>query len=486
MTDPGRRYFGVAPLQRFRLCKSRSNRTQTFDRPFPPKMPKPTAHTGALQSRPLKSVFHRHAKRQEYENAASMFYPEWLTSTPPGSEKFPERMPETPGGRHGFCARNQYGRIRAIQNAARKIPHNVMPEQAARLRRAGHEQIVIAFANFFEDLIDHNAVSNAHFGRNTDTFEFLFLLEQIHSEFRSRSEQSIDILLQAHQVRVNGRRFGHHVQQRDRCSYSGSQFTWQLDSLLDEFLSASAHKKTFQAFAFADRHQYRRLNRFDQFIGFLRTPVTPGRSGPPCPDYDEVVICLRRLIENLAYRFAGVHDDFQRDFLCPKGLGLLLERLAHEAFVARLFGNAKERCFRLERTGQQSSQFNRLFGGWHSITADQNLHRRLQFVSGEQSINHDGCADQRQRHKSEPDFRTRKILRGDRADLRANGRTGVHDQGDQNVHVALHRVCEGSITGRNDDLKKIGADGEMRRNPENVNHRRHPNVAGAAAEKTAE
>src|SRR5205809_7261588 len=100
-------------------------------------------------------------------------------------------MPETPGRWHGFCARNEYGRIRAIQNAAREIPHDVMTEQPARLRRAGRDQIVIAFAYFFEDLIDHNAVPNAHFGRNTDAFEFLFLLEQIHSEFRSGFEQSI-------------------------------------------------------------------------------------------------------------------------------------------------------------------------------------------------------------------------------------------------------------------------------------------------------
>src|SRR4029450_7199732 len=67
-----------------------------------------------------------------------------------------------------------------------------------------------------------------------------------------------------------------------------------------------------------------------------------------------------------------------------------------------------------------------------------------------------------------------------------DGRAGVHDQRDQNVYIAFHRVCESSITGRNDDLKKIGANGEMSRNPENINHRGHADVAGAAAEKTAE
>src|SRR4030095_3366095 len=61
MTDPGCCYFGIAPLRRVRLGKSWSNRTQTFDRPFPPKMPKPTAHTGAAQSWLLEFVFHRRA-----------------------------------------------------------------------------------------------------------------------------------------------------------------------------------------------------------------------------------------------------------------------------------------------------------------------------------------------------------------------------------------------------------------------------------------
>ena len=48
------------------------------------------------------------------------------------------------------------------------------------------------------------------------------------------------------------------------------------------------------------------------------------------------------------------------------------------------------------------------------------------------------------------------------------------------------RVAESSVAGRDDDLEKIGADREMRRNSENVNQHRHADVAGAAAEKSAE
>ena len=68
-------------------------------------------------------------------------------------------------------------------------------------------------------------------------------------------------------------------------------------------------------------------------------------------------------------------------------------------------------------------------------------------MSGEQSINHDDGANQRQRHERQPNFWTRKILRGDGADLRANRRASVHDQRDQNVHITFHRMAKGSVTG---------------------------------------
>src|SRR5436190_20385650 len=74
---------------------------------IPAKDAKANGAHGSFAESVAQVCFPSARKRQEYENAASMFYPEWLTSTPPGSEEFPERMPETPGGRHGLCARNQ-------------------------------------------------------------------------------------------------------------------------------------------------------------------------------------------------------------------------------------------------------------------------------------------------------------------------------------------------------------------------------------------
>src|SRR3954463_12396531 len=72
---------------------------------------------------------------------------------------------------------------------------------------------------------------------------------------------------------------------------------------------------------------------------------------------------------------------------------------------------------------------------------------RLEFVSGEEGVNDDGRADQRQRDKGEPDFGAGEILGRDRSDLRANRRSGMHDEGDQNIDVAFERVTERSIAG---------------------------------------
>src|SRR5207248_8903518 len=109
----------------------------------------------------------------------------------------------------------------------------------------------------------------------------------------------------------------------------------------------------------------------------------------------------------------------------------------------------------------------------------------LQFVSGNQGVNDNGCANQRQRHEGQANFRPSEILRRNRADLRANGRARVHDERDQNINVAFDGMSKRSVTGRDNDLEQVGADREMGWNSQNVNHRRHPDVTGAAAEKAA-
>jgi hypothetical protein len=107
-------------------------------------------------------------------------------------------------------------------------------------------------------------------------------------------------------------------------------------------------------------------------------------------------------------------------------------------------------------------------------------------MSREHGVDNDRRAYERERHKSQPDFRAREILGRDGSDLRADGRTGVHHERNHDIDIALDRVRKSPVASRDDDLKEIGSDREMRRDTEDVNHRRHAYVAGAATEKSAE
>src|SRR4051794_21846080 len=110
----------------------------------------------------------------------------------------------------------------------------------------------------------------------------------------------------------------------------------------------------------------------------------------------------------------------------------------------------------------------------------------LELVPSQERVKDDGHSDQRQRHKSEPDFRAGEILSSYHTDLGADDCASVHNQCDQNIHVPLDCVSKRSVTGRDYDLKKVRSDSQMSGNAEHVNHRRHSDVACAAAEKPAE
>src|SRR5882724_9090682 len=70
---------------------------------------------------------------------------------------------------------------------------------------------------------------------------------------------------------------------------------------------------------------------------------------------------------------------------------------------------------------------------------------KLQFVTSHECVNNDSRADQRQRNEGEPNFRAGEILRRNRADLRADGGPGVHNERDEDVDVAFDRMAEGSV-----------------------------------------
>ena len=67
-------------------------------------------------------------------------------------------------------------------------------------------------------------------------------------------------------------------------------------------------------------------------------------------------------------------------------------------------------------------------------------------MPGHERINDYRRADHRQRHKSEADLRASEILRGNHADLRPDDGAGVHDERNQDIHVALDGVSERSVT----------------------------------------
>src|ERR671918_2012518 len=118
-----------------------------------------------------------------------------------------------------------------------------MTKETTRLRRAGHDQIVIALACLLENLIDHYAVPNTHIGGDAKAFELSLLPAQICSEFRFRFEQAVNVLFELHEVCINCRGLGHDMQQRHGGPHCGCQSACEFYRSLDEFLSARANKK---------------------------------------------------------------------------------------------------------------------------------------------------------------------------------------------------------------------------------------------------
>ena len=95
-----------------------------------------------------------------------------------------DSLPESPSRLWRARACDEHGNVGAVQNATSQIAHDVVTQQTARLRRAGHNQVVIAVAYFFEDLVDHDSVPEMHFSGDADPVEFSFLAAQIRPELR--------------------------------------------------------------------------------------------------------------------------------------------------------------------------------------------------------------------------------------------------------------------------------------------------------------
>ena len=178
----------------------------------------------------------------------------------------------------------------------------------------------------------------------------------------------------------------------------------------------------------------------------------------------QIVLRLRCFIGDLPNRIAGADDRLRRNIFLAKPLSLFFQGRTQIGLIRGFFSNPENGDLGLQRRSQHCAELGRAVGGRHSIAANQNLHR-LQFVAGDQRVNDDGCADERQRHKCEPDFRAGKILRHNGTDLGADRRAGMHHQRNEDVDVAFDRVAECSITRRQTRPPKLSKAKSARQRP---------------------
>src|SRR6266849_1697049 len=99
-----------------------------------------------------------------------------------GCESASDRTPKSARPGDLPSPRNQDRTIGVIENAKGEITHDVVTEHAARLRGTGRNQIVITFADFSENLIDYDSVTDMHFGPDPEFFQILFLGAEIDSK----------------------------------------------------------------------------------------------------------------------------------------------------------------------------------------------------------------------------------------------------------------------------------------------------------------
>src|SRR5438874_3298811 len=107
-----------------------------------------------------------------------------LFSSAPGNEYLFQSAPEARAG--GFSglrgSRYEHRHIRAIDDAPGQIAHDVMPEGPTRLGRAGHDQVVLSFADFRENLTEDESMAHTHLSRHSEALETLLLREQVATE----------------------------------------------------------------------------------------------------------------------------------------------------------------------------------------------------------------------------------------------------------------------------------------------------------------
>ena len=100
-------------------------------------------------------------------------------------------------------------------------------------------------------------------------------------------------------------------------------------------------KNARQTLARPNRHQHRRFNCFDDFVGAMRLPGKCYRPSPRADD-NEIVLPAQCFTENLRSRLAGLDDGPKLDASLPQDAGLAIKSLTQRLVVGWVFDDAEE------------------------------------------------------------------------------------------------------------------------------------------------
>ncbi len=88
-------------------------------------------------------------------------------------------MPQTFGRPGRSIASDEHRALGRVEDPLSDIAHDVMLQWTPRTGGTGNDQIVIAFPHFTEQLINNEAMSDAHANSNVEFFERFFLSDEV-------------------------------------------------------------------------------------------------------------------------------------------------------------------------------------------------------------------------------------------------------------------------------------------------------------------
>src|SRR5438477_8162307 len=133
--------------------------------------------------------------------------------------------------------------------------------------------------------------------------------------------------------------------------------------------AAAAKENAREPLAGSERHQHRRLNCFNDFVGSAGCMSAAGA------DDNEVVFFGGGFAENLRSRLPLLDCSFELDTGSSEDVGFLSESLSEWLFVARIFRDAEERDLGFGRAGQSTAEPCGVVRGRSAVGATQEVDR---------------------------------------------------------------------------------------------------------------